>query len=110
VYRVLTPMSFPAMLLAVCWLAMWFGFRARSPTQAVGLTVFWTILVPYVGQSMLSLAVSFLRPMTSAMPVPNWIYLFTLLHLVGGLAYAVGLIFWARHQLLTRVREVIAGA
>jgi hypothetical protein len=80
----------------------------RSPARAASLTVLWTALVPYVWQSVLGLLLSFLRPANSGPQVPSWMFVYTLLHLFGGLIYSLALIFWARHQLLTKLREAVS--
>jgi hypothetical protein len=98
-------LTYPAHVLAVCWLAMWLGLRTGSAARASGLTLLWTMVIPYLLQMMLSLILSFVRPMTAGPGMSNWMFFPILIQLFSGLLYAVGVTLWARHQLLTRLRE-----
>jgi len=96
--------------IASVWLALWFGLRARATTPAVGRTVFWAVLVPWLGRSVLSFLLAWSGALTFMGGVTPWVYYALQLFLYGlGIAYAAGLIHWARRQLLTRFRQAATG-
>ncbi len=92
--------------IASVWLALWFGLRARATTPAVGRTVFWAVLVPWLGMSVLSFLLAWVGAPILRRGVVPWVYYAMRMLLSGlGIAYAAGLIHWARRQLLTRFRQ-----
>lgn len=92
--------------LASVWLGLWFGLRARTPALAVGRTVIWVVLVPWVATAFFSVLRAWPVVVPRAGGAP-WAY-YGLSVMAGGLGviYTASLIFWARRQLHTRFRQV----
>jgi MFS family permease len=93
--------------IATVWLGLWFGLRARTPALAVGRTVIWIVLVPFVATSVFSLLHAWFDavvPRASGAPWA-WYGLYLLSSALGAI-YAVALILWARRRLSTRFRAL----
>jgi hypothetical protein len=98
------------MLLAVAtvWLGLWLGLRARTPASAVGRTVFWVVLVPWVSMSVFALLSAWFGAAPGRSGAAPWVYYALHVSVYGaGIVYAVGLILWARRHLVTRFRQVV---
>jgi hypothetical protein len=103
-FQLFRPLLHVANVLAVCWLGMWLGVRATSALRAVGLTILWTMLAPYLAQSLVGVFVSFLYNPAAASTSPWWAVYYWLSWL-GSCAYSLAVLFWARNRLLTRLRQ-----
>jgi len=92
--------------VATLWLGLWFGLKARTAAGAVGRTVIWMVVVPWVATACSSLVHAWLLGMPQA-GGPLWAqYALHLLISGLGIAYAIAWMLWARRQLSTRFREL----
>ncbi len=95
----------PALLIAACWVALWFAVRSRKTSLVIGQTLLWTAVFGWVG----SLVYHILLGMLIGIASSSWNWLGNVLGSILSLAYLVILAIWARHRLLHHFRQAVAG-
>ena len=90
-------------MVAICWVAMWFGLRASRPASAVALTVGVINGLPFAVTMLGWLALSFVNQSIAGEIVMRG-FRFTTYVLATG--FLIALVFWARRRLQTELAGV----
>jgi len=92
--------------IAVCWLGLYLGLKMRSATTAVGLNLFWSIVVPWVASSIFWLIGRLFVPMVFTAGIPWGYWAMALVWYIVGVGYLWQVIAWSKRRLFTRFREL----
>ncbi len=103
-------LSQAAAMIAACWVASWLAVATRSLGHAVGGTVALVLAGPWVlGTAAGALLLFGGIPTSLTSSAPWWVWLAAGSRPFVGLVWSIGLISWARHRLLGRLRPAAAG-
>lgn len=92
--------------VALCWLGMWFGLKSQRSLPAIARTVAWASGLPYL-TSLLFLPFMFAG--NTPGPGPNTeVFIISWLNRILLIGIMAALIFWARRQLQTNLKGIVA--
>ena len=89
------------LVVAVCWVGMWFGLRASRPASAVAMTVGVINGLPFAVTMLGWLALGFIGQFG-----PNWMRGFGWISSGLTCGFLIALVFWARRRLQTELAGV----
>lgn len=95
-----------ARAVAVCWLGLYFGLKARSAALAIGHNLLWSIVVPWVANGLFWIVARSFISFSAGTPVWFWVLQFGSMAMT--LLYSLYLIRWSKRQLSTRFRSLAA--
>jgi hypothetical protein len=92
--------------VALCWLGMWFGLKSQRSFAAIARTVGLASGLPYLASL---LFLPFMFAANSPGPGPNTgVFILSWLNRILLIGIVAALIFWARRQLQTHLRGIVA--
>jgi hypothetical protein len=110
--RVLAPVVRVLDIMALCWMGMWFGLRARKPSHIMGWTVGMVVALPWlisflfiIGASLSSAA--FLTPGAAYSASSTLLFWFAIWPILN-IAKNIFFIRWASQKLRTELRTEAA--
>jgi hypothetical protein len=104
--RILGPLNGVLDIIALCWVGMWFGLRARRPVSIMGWTVGLVVGLPWMISYSLALGLNTARPPTSSFGISALALFWFLVWPVANIIKNVLFIVWASHRLKGELRTL----